>query len=128
MSDEITYRGNGQAFWYDRAGNPISAAQADPLFGNPEYKRVGGDTVIVDGATLAVSTVWLGVNYNFTGDGPPLIFETMVFGDHPLAEDACWRYATEDEARAGHENVVKALRTARLTAEALTDGPKEITP
>lgn len=128
MSDEITYRGNGQAFWYDRQGNPIGSTRADMLLRNIDYRRIGGDTVIVDGATLAVSTVWLGVNYNFAGDGPPLIFETMVFGEHPLADAACWRYATEDEARAGHENVVKALRAARLTAEALTDGPKEITP
>lgn len=123
-ADEITYRGDGQAFWYDRQGNAISAGQADPLLGDREYKRVAGDTVIVDGATLTVSTVWLGVNHNFIGDGPPLIFETMVFGDHSLAEDACWRYATEDEARRGHEKVVEALRFARRInqQEQITDG------
>ena len=134
MSEEITrdgeinYRINGQAFWYDRQGNPISSGRANTLLGNTDYKRIGGDTVIVEGRTLAVSTVWLGANHNFTSrSGPPLIFETMVFGDHPLAEDACWRYATEDEARAGHENVVNALRAAAKGLDA-PETPREITP
>lgn len=115
-ADPTTYRSDGQAFWYDRQGNPISGGRAEMLLRSVDYRRIGGDTVVVDGKTLAVSTVWLGVNHNFTGDGPPLIFETMVFGDHVLAEDACWRYATEDGARAGHAAVVHALRTVRLTS------------
>lgn len=126
--EEIVYRSDGTSFWFNRAGEPISVAEFERLAGDIEYKRIGGDTVVLDGKTLAVSTVWLGGNYRFD-DGPPLIFETMVFGDHPLAEEACWRYSTEDEARAGHENVVRALRAARLTDEILADDPpKEITP
>lgn len=136
MSDEIVRHDGtvvpgygGRSFFYDRQGQPITAEEADPLLGDITYKRVAGDTVVLDGQQLAVSTVWLAVDHNFSRQGPPLIFETMVFGDHPLAEDACWRYATEDEARTGHENVVKALRTARLTDEILADdAPKEITP
>lgn len=134
MSDEIVradgtvVRGyGGRSFWYDRQGQPITSEEADPLIGDTAYKRVAGDTVVLDGQTLAVSTVWLGVDYNFSRQGPPLIFETMIFGNHLLAEDACWRYATEEEALAGHARVVKALRTARLTEEALEqDGRKEI--
>jgi hypothetical protein len=122
--DRMLSRSDGTAYFYDRAGNPLTDYdEIERLLIDREYKRVGGDTVLVDGKTLAVSTVWLGVNHNFTADGPPLIFETMVFGDPPLAENACWRYATEDEARRGHEKAVEALRFARLTNQnQITDG------
>ncbi len=30
---------------------------------------------------VVVSTVFLGLDHNFFGDGPPLLFETMVFTD-----------------------------------------------
>lgn len=113
--DELRYFNNGNAFYYDWHGNPISLRQWVDLFDHTD-RTVAKDTVTVDGKDLLVSTVYLGNNHQF-GDGPPLIFETMVFGDHPLAEDACWRYATEDEARAHHEKVVRALRSARLTIE-----------
>jgi len=53
-----------------------------------------------------VSTVWLGLDHRFRGDGPPLIFETLVFDarGHAWAQ---WRWATEAEARAGHARVVQ---------------------
>lgn len=47
-----------------------------------------------------VSTVFLGLNHAF-GDGPPLIFETMVFG--PDSDDVwCERCSTWDQAEAQH--------------------------
>lgn len=48
-----------------------------------------------------VSTVFLGLDHQW-GEGPPLLFETMVF---PECEDY-ERYATWDEAVAGHDQVV----------------------
>jgi hypothetical protein len=51
---------------------------------------------------LTVSTVFLGLDHQ-RGDGPPLLFETMVFPD---CEDA-WRYSTWDQAGAGHDQVVE---------------------
>jgi len=48
-----------------------------------------------------VSTVWLGLDHSFGGDGPPLIFETMIF-DRRGESISCDRYATEVEALAGH--------------------------
>lgn len=56
-----------------------------------------------------VSTVFLGLNHNF-GDGPPLLFETMVF-DGPLS-DEMERYSTWEEAELGHELMVERVRTA----------------
>jgi hypothetical protein len=55
---------------------------------------------------VEVSTVFLGNDHNFFG-GPPLLFETMVFG----GPDDQWqeRYSTWDEAEAGHNAVVALL-------------------
>lgn len=55
---------------------------------------------------IEVSTVFLGLNHNW-GDGAPILFETMVFknGD----SRGMWRYATWDEAVAGHKKVVEEL-------------------
>jgi hypothetical protein len=49
---------------------------------------------------IAVSTVFLGINHNF-GDGPPILFETMIFDGK--SSDRQWRYATWEEAERGHK-------------------------
>ena len=56
-----------------------------------------------------VSTVFLGLDHNWAFPGEPrALFETMIFG----GEFDQWqrRYATWDEARAGHEDWVKRLQ------------------
>ena len=53
-----------------------------------------------------ISTVFLGLDHNYGLDGPPLIFETMVF--HKGGSDCFMdRYSTEAEAIHGHEHAVK---------------------
>jgi hypothetical protein len=57
-----------------------------------------------------VSTVFLGLDHAF-GEGPPILFESMVFpvddnGRVVYAEVACNRYSTWDEAVIGHANLV----------------------
>ena len=59
---------------------------------------------------VLVSTVFLAINHNY-GAGPPLLFETMVFGG-PLDEH-CERYASRAEAVAGHERVVALVTEAK---------------
>ena len=54
-----------------------------------------------------VSTVFLGVDYDFTGK-KPLLFETMVFGGPYDGEEQ--RYSTWEEAEEGHKKVVSRLR------------------
>lgn len=90
---------------YDREGKPIGMRDWGRLLGDREYRVVAKDTV----GAYEVSTVWLGVDHGFSG-GPPVIFETMVFGaGHPGDLD-CWRYCTEAEAQRGHAEVVLLLR------------------
>ncbi len=95
--------------YYRRNGDPVVGD--DVLAWAREFEttdRRVARTNIFDGADPArqvdVSTVWLGLDHNW-GDGPPLIFETMTFGDSWDGED-CERYTTEAEARAGHTSMV----------------------
>lgn len=50
-----------------------------------------------------ISTVWLGVDHRWLGEGPPVTFETMVFmswGDRRSL--TCRRYHDEAAAKRGH--------------------------
>jgi hypothetical protein len=92
---------------YDRLGVPITLRQWCDLVEDPEYKRVASTTV----GRWWISTVWLGLDHGFLPGMPRQIFETMVFdADRNVSED--WemrRYATEDEARQGHEEMVQLV-------------------
>lgn len=57
-----------------------------------------------------ISTVFLGLDHRF-GDGPPLLFETMVFKDGSSCEDWCERCSTWDEAVAMHERGCEFVRS-----------------
>lgn len=73
--------------------------------------HVGKDTK--DGVT--VSTVFLVLDHNFSGKGPPVLFETMVFGKkaegqaETIHDQECARYCTWDEAKAGHKKMVNKV-------------------
>jgi hypothetical protein len=55
-----------------------------------------------------VCTVFLGMDHNFCSVGPPLLFETMIFG-LPDDEEYQERCATWDEALAQHQRAVEYL-------------------
>jgi hypothetical protein len=116
--------------YYDRQGRPISLRRWAEFRDQDSYVRVAEDHL--DDDHIWVSTVWLGINHSF-GDGPPLIFETMVFvhlteeqleerrwrwtvalrrpmTDFPWEDLECWRYHTEAEARRGHRSAVMSLK------------------
>lgn len=61
-------------------------------------------TVLPSGSR--VSTVFLGLDHQW-GDGPPLLFETMVFPEDDFAEEDMDRYSTWEEAVEGHRNMVE---------------------
>jgi hypothetical protein len=95
--------------WFDRQGQSIDAITANTLLMDRAYQRVAL-TRITSRADRTldwrVSTVWLGTNYNFLG-GPPIIFETMVFGRDGGEQQ--WRWCTENQAIAGHAQAVAKL-------------------
>lgn len=95
--------------YFDRQGNPLTSSEWGQLFSGSEdwrrdLKRVA-ETTLPNGRW--VSTVWMGLNHQY-GDGPPLIFETMVFASKDDMGDLdCERYSTEQEALAGHAAMVE---------------------
>jgi hypothetical protein len=109
--------------WYDKDGSLLDVATANELLGDAEYKRVGLTEVASGDRSLVhiVSTVWLGLDHAH-GDGPPILFETMVFGEGSWTEQDCQRYTTELEARIGHTEMV-ALVAATVSDEVITELP-----
>lgn len=68
---------------------------------------------------LFVSTIFLGLDMSVL-DGPPLLFETMVFDSE---RDPCdyMRYATWKEAEIGHARMVNVARMRVESSNALAD-------
>jgi hypothetical protein len=86
--------------FYDRVGEPISLEVWARLMEDKDYTRV--DRTKVGRAPLVVSTIWLGSDHRFLGEGPPIIYETMLFGPYNYGELGVWRTTTEDNARLAH--------------------------
>lgn len=76
----------------------------------------------VDG--FMVSTVFLGTDHRF-GDGPPLLWETMVFDhrDDPrdMIDIYCERYESAKAAREGHQVAIQWVKDGKAEA-AVEDG------
>ena len=97
------------SLWYWRDGTPADDMKAiEEKLGDHDYKVVE-QTTLPNG--LWVSTVWLGLDHSFCREGPPLIFETMVFESKENLHDLdCERYPTEAEAIEGHWRMVAKHR------------------
>jgi hypothetical protein len=61
-----------------------------------------------------VSTVFLGIDHQFFGNGPPLLFETMLFT--PDGEEMV-RYSTWEQAERGHAAMLARVRAAAAEAD-----------
>ena len=71
-------------------------------------ERIVGYTEIT--SQVRVSTVFLGLDHRFPGmkEGPPILFETLVFGG-PLDGEGN-RYSSWDDAETGHKAFVRIAR------------------
>lgn len=96
-----------------------------------ENKRVALDET----RYYRLSSVFLGIDHNFTDRGPPLLFETMLFERKPTVglifgrlrqyneeafhdqEQTCWRWASWDDTVANHNTILRRLQ--KQEAEAL---------
>lgn len=92
--------------YYDMEGKEITCDEWIDGLSKPSrtLKRTELDGDVV------VATVWLGLDHSM-GGGPPLIFETMVFG---LCEEYQERYTTKEEALAGHDRIVELVKEGKL--------------
>lgn len=106
---------------FDREGRQLDTDAWCKLMNDRDYSIVEQTMV----GHFKVSTVWIGLDHSF-GDGPPLIFETMVFDHskkvpvlgrliHPSVDGMQERYGTEAEAREGHANMLGHVRATLLS-------------
>jgi hypothetical protein len=72
------------------------------FFGDTERRKLAHDT-ITDG--VEVSTVFLGIDHNFGSNGPPVLWETMIFGGPQDGYQE--RYSSREAALEGHRIAVE---------------------
>ena len=94
--------------YYDMEGNPIEGVLTWAQMFESDDRQIGRDEPARD---ILVSTVWLGIDHSFGFSGPPLIFETMIFGGREDQYQV--RYSTREEALAGHKHAVRVAWTFR---------------
>lgn len=103
-------------------------------FENFDVRRVANDHFENDsGDYIRVSTVFLGMDHAWTG--PPCIFETMVFSNYSKLDSEQERYATWEQAVAGHKALLRRAHrsmtrkggkwTRRQESEAVQDADSE---
>jgi hypothetical protein len=124
--------------YYDRKAQPITLGRWVVLneLGDPEYGPTGMHYKVLGRTRVGpyvVSTVWLGIDHGF-GRAAPIIFESMVFSAEPVIEHEGGmhrqdfdmdRYATEEQAYAGHEQMVTVVRSTLLfDAEVVQEWPE----
>jgi len=72
-----------------------------------DQERHVGDTTIMG---IRISTVFLGIDHNYKRTGPPILYETMIFGGY--FDQAQWRYETWEQAEIGHQiSIARVKRT-----------------
>jgi hypothetical protein len=96
----------------DDSGTPVLERDQQRFgewFEHIENRLVGRDEISPD---VSVSTVFLGFDHNFSGRGPPVLWETMIFGGrHDQYQE---RYSSISAALKGH-NAAVALAKGRFS-------------
>ena len=75
---------------------------------NSDEYRVAFDDI----GDVRISTVFLGLDHDYAGHGPSLLFETMIFGGR--YEGYQTRYSTWIEAKVGHAQAVDRVRRSMI--------------
>lgn len=72
-------------------------------------RRMVKQTVMENSAhkQVVVSTVFLGIDYNFELEGLPILWETGIFFEDGRPTEIVERYTSKDEALEGHVRWVK---------------------
>lgn len=101
-----------RARFYDRDGQPISAAVFGRLREDPDYRFVARSKVTGSHGQYQVLTVWFGTDQGpFADQAGPLIFGTAApTADGELFEDREWWAPTETEALTNHARLLQRLR------------------
>jgi hypothetical protein len=84
------------ALWFERNDRRIA------------YDEVGG---------FSVSTIFLGLDHNW-GEGPPVLWETMIFSDGTTWDGHAERYTSRAAALKGHKRAVAIVERVMQEAQA----------
>jgi hypothetical protein len=109
MAERRDHLGNPM-YYVLRDGKVVAAKDAlewGEFFEDADARRVA----LTEIGNVQVSTVFLGIDHNFSGKGAPLLWETAVFGFEDC--DIFGRWASEEAARDGHAAAVLMVK-ARL--------------
>jgi hypothetical protein len=99
------------AFGYyilDENGNPVFTRDviewAKWSFGEEgdQHRRVGRDKI----GDAEISTVFLGIDHNWSGRGGPVLWETMIFEDKNFEDYQTRCSGNKEQAEAMHEKAV----------------------
>jgi hypothetical protein len=69
---------------------------------------------------VRVSTVFLGMDHNFSREGPPVLYETLV--ENGALDDRMERYCTREDALRGHFEIVRLVLAAEPGDDMPDDG------
>lgn len=117
MNDVIIIDLENPKYWYLEGKTPKPVDNIFKWAENFEKDRRVAEAYIGD---VYVSTVFLGFDHSF-GDGPPLLFETMIFGGQYDGYQG--RTSTWDEAIECHVEAVSRVADSPLAVDWWIVGP-----
>ena len=96
-------------------GEPVECPDSGAWASWQDSRRDGSNTAWIVGKTqvgegVEVSTVFMTHDHDFSGKGPPVLWETLVFGG--VLDGEMDRYCTRAEAEAGHKEMVERVKAA----------------
>jgi len=96
------------SLWYRLEGKKVvQTSMLDSAFQLAQNRHIGLNTI----NGCRVSTVFLCLDHSFLNDGPPIVFETMIFGGKH--DDFQERYCTYDQAEEGHKRAIEFVFNRR---------------
>lgn len=104
----------------DESGNP--KPEPDLIKWATWFEKRGGRIVKQEQVgEVWVSTVFLGLDHDFSGEGPPILWETMTLrrGDSLMEEKGDWEEqdrcsGNREQAEAMHQNMVERVKAVEL--------------
>ena len=96
---------------FDDSGRPVREPDITKwgvFLKDRKRRRVAADVLTINGEEVRVSTVFLGMDHAWDG-GPPVLWETMVFGGK-LSEEQDRCAGNREQAEAMHARMLERVR------------------
>ena len=119
-------------FGYTEDGTPITNPHEFAAALKRPERVVGRDSIELENGSIAIWTTHLVTDSNWTGEGPPLTYETLVqcSGDMPepvaLFDGVRNQYPNREMARQGHAGMVQAITAVIAARHELSQDPGDM--